>query len=299
MIDQVLDDPDVDGLSDEEAQSLFAGLDQLGLGLEHIFLAEGRAVLRVPRDLWPGAAVSALRNPPQLLSGKAAHTFLPEGADGAVVREAWFRCCERLWEEDVNLVRADLGEATANGIWWWGGPLDGRNPAPEIGSFSSRIKGGVVTDSDAFCGLARVCGLEPRRVDPYKGQKSYYSDRLAEVAELLGNHDVIIVHSGRPLECSLKGALDEKVWALEGLDQLLLRPLLEMLKGVDGWRLIVTAGAGASVEQRCFIKEPVPFLVAGSGVRADAHSGWNERTAATSARSLASGADIWRLLVRP
>lgn len=294
--DRVLETAEVPGLSEEEADELFSGLDRLGLGFSHHRQSGSRAVLEVPKSVWTWPSVRDLCHPPELLLGKPMLPFLPGGAAAAPIRTAWDGCCKLLSMEDVNLVRADLGETPANGVWWWGGPT-GESQWGDGGACALGLRGGLISDSMLLCGVARVCGMDARHVSAVKGQKSYYSDRLAEFAQLLGKQELIVVHAGRPAECGLRGALDEKVWALEGLDQWLLRPLVEMLMGVDAWRLVVSAGTMVSVEQRTHRTGPIPFLMAGSGVRADLNRTWNERTAGTGIQGPISGANLWRRLV--
>jgi len=291
-------DPAAGGAGAEEAAALFRLCDRPECGLAHHPLGGSRAVARVSREAWTADVVAQLQLPPWQVVDTVLVDLLPRGRAASTLREAWLAIRERLAEHEVNQVRVDLGENPATDIWWWGAPSDPAatlNPPP----FSSAVRGGVVTDSPMLAGLARLAGMEPRLVVADEGQRGYYDERLAQVAEMLSTHDLVIVHAARADRWSRRGAVDAKIRALEGIDQMLIGPLLEMIRGVGDWRVLVTSCFGASVAERRHIGDPVPVLLAGAGIEADEVTTWDEEQSAAGALRTFDGQRILAQLLGP
>ena len=84
--------------------------------------------------------------------------------------------------------------------------------------------------------------------------------------EALKDHDLVCVHVEAPDEASHEGRADEKVKALERIDEHIVGPLLEALPGYGDWRILVSPDHRTPLRTRAHAYGMVPFAVAGTGV---------------------------------
>ena len=90
------------------------------------------------------------------------------------------------------------------------------------------------------------------------------------------------VHVEAPDEASHEGRADEKVKALERIDEHIVGPLLEELPKHGEWRILVSPDHRTELATRAHAYGAVPFVVAGTGIPAKGQQSYDEPTAAAS-----------------
>lgn len=213
-----------------QSAELLAGLNQAlggparrwaaGAGSHHLLITGASDDLAAARDRAP--------RPPEQLIGRAWKRSLPRGAAGAALRALLERMADVLDEHPVNRVRTDLGENPANLGWLWGASPDQVLPAaPAAGA-----RGVILSDDFLLRGLAAVLGMECHRSLRGADERAFEKLRLT-AEEALGRSDLVYLHvavrSPDPVE---------RLCAVERLDQLVIKPLLERLPGHGSWRLL-------------------------------------------------------------
>jgi threonine synthase len=213
-----------------QSAELIAGLNQAlgnparrwaaGAGSHHILITGASDELAAAQDRAPKA--------PEQLVGRTWKRSLPRGAAGAALRALLERMADVLDAHPVNRVRADLGENPANLAWLWGAsPAGGLPDAPEGG-----VRGVILSDEFLLRGLAALQGMQCHRSLRGADERAFEKLRLT-ADEALGRSDLVYLHvavrSADPVE---------RLCAIERLDQLVIKPLLERLPGYGPWRLL-------------------------------------------------------------
>jgi 2,3-bisphosphoglycerate-independent phosphoglycerate mutase len=281
------------GADEEDAAALVQSCDRLSFdglafGLQHI--RRGEAVLRVSggaddrvsdsdaffRDRYP-----VLR--PQPLVGEAQAT--------AAAAEAWTRETMRiLAEHSVNASRLERGLPALNAITlkWWGRPR-------RVPTFAERhgLSGTFVAESAFLRGLARTIGLDALEAPETGDAASDLRTRLVLVAERLAAGDTFVfVHLKATDEAGHTKDPRVKQERIEELDAELGR------LPVDSAIVCVTGDHATPASPEVIHSgDPVPFVLAGPGVRADGVREFGELTCAAGILGHLRGPDMMPVLL--
>ncbi len=276
-----------------DAEALVAACDGLELeGLTFLLQHEwrGEAVLRIAGGADPRVtdtdAFFRARHPvlrPQPL--------VPEAGRTARAAEEWsLRVIELLEEHDVNRARAERGEPTFDVITlkWWGRP----QPAP---TFLERhgVTGAFVAGSAFLLGLAKAVGLEalevPETDDPagdLRGRIELAHERLDAGDTFVFLHVKSADAAGHTKDPERKRAMIETLdGALEDL------PIDRAIVCVTGDH------ATPAFPEVIHSGDPVPFVLAGPGVRADSVRSFGELDCAAGILGHLRGPDVMPVLL--
>ena len=227
---------------------------EVGHGHQHLALVRGAEVL--------DAACTA----PHDILDEPAEDYRPRGGGAKRLIEFMRRADAILTTHDVNVVRRDLGETPASGLWLWG-----QGVTPILQRFRQKygLRAALICDSDYGVGLAKLLGMTamPMTVGYDEGAAAYEATgRLAVRA--VDEHELTIVHMESPAVASHAGDPMSKRTALERIDAHVVRPLLARLETDDRWRVLVAADHAISTPRRTAVASPAPFVLAGTGVAA-------------------------------
>ena len=78
---------------------------------------------------------------------------------------------------------------------------------------------------------------------------------------MLTRNDFVFVHLEAPDECGHRGEAENKVKAIELIDEKILTPLYEEFKKYGDFRLLVMPDHPTPVSRRTHTHEPVPFVI--------------------------------------
>ena len=212
--------------------------------------------------LWKGGrkAFDGLETtPPHDILDQPVDPHLPSGPGGREVRG--------LMDEARSVLRARLpglaegGPAgQANAIWLWG---EGHKPQMPLLRERFGIRGVTVSAVDLIKGLGRCAGLETIDVPGATGDlETNYQGKVYAVLRALREVDFAFLHVEAPDEASHRGNLQEKIDAIERLDEEVLGVLR---KGLDKmkipYRLLVLPDHLTPLRIRTHADGPVPFLL--------------------------------------
>lgn len=201
---------------------------------------------------------------PHDITGLPAKDHLPGRSGSRLLRSLMIRSGQLLADHEINQVRSDLGENPANSIWLWG-----QGQAPTMPAFKDRfdLNGAVITAVDLLRGIAKLIGWQIIDVPGATGYiDTDYQGKGAAACEALDHYDLVCVHIEAPDEAGHSGDYEAKLQAIEQIDRHIVGPVLEKLKTFDQWRIMILPDHPTPVDVRTHTSQPVPFVIAGSGV---------------------------------
>jgi 2,3-bisphosphoglycerate-independent phosphoglycerate mutase len=218
--------------------------------------------------------------PPHDIPDKLVADHLPKGPGAELLIELMERSKPVFAGHPVNQERVARGEKPATQIWLWG---QGR--APAVPSFAREYgpRGAIVSAVDLVRGTGMLIGWH--RLDA-PGATGYldtdYASKGRTGIEALKAHDLVCVHVEAPDEASHEGRADEKVKALERIDEHIVGPLLDELPKHGEWRILVSPDHRTTLRTRAHAYGAVPFVVAGTGIPSKGQPSYDEAVAAAS-----------------
>jgi 2,3-bisphosphoglycerate-independent phosphoglycerate mutase len=217
--------------------------------------------------------------------------YLPSGPMGKPLAEIMNSARAVLADHPVNRARESAGKLPATDIWLWGqGKRPNLRPFREIyGKF-----GAMISAVDLVRGVGMLLGWT--RID-VPGATGYldtdYAAKGRYGVAALEEHDIVCVHVEAPDEASHEGKTDEKIRALERIDQYIVGPLHDALQRHGEWRMLITPDHRTTLRTRAHAYGPVPFALAGTGIAAQGQSHYDEPTADASPLAFDQG---WKLM---
>jgi len=200
----------------------------------------------------------AVTVPPHDIVGQPVAEYLPKGSDADLLMECIEQSRSVFANHPVNEKRVQDGKLPANSIWPWSG---GRKPALE--SFSEKFgrTGGVISAVDLLNGIARTAGMEIITVPGATGYLDTDYDAKARYAvQALERLDFVYMHVEAPDEAGHMGSVEEKVRAIERLDEVIGKIL-----DVPDLVVAVLPDHPTPIRIKTHTRDPVPFAVLGKG----------------------------------
>ena len=201
---------------------------------------------------------------PHDIPDKPVADYQPKGDGAAEAADLMRRARELLADHPVNVARRGEGRAPVSDIWLWG---QGRSTM--LPAFADRFgtRGAVITGVDIIRGLARCMGMDLIDVPGATGYlDTDYAGKGRAAVAALQDYDLVVVHVEAPDEAGHARDPAAKVEALERIDELVLAPLLEALKGHDEWRLLIAPDHPTPASHGMHCSEPPPYAFCGSDV---------------------------------
>jgi 2,3-bisphosphoglycerate-independent phosphoglycerate mutase len=229
--------------------------------------------------------------PPHDLTDRSVLDSYPRGPGSDLLNRLMGESVAVFADHPTNLRRRDAGKLPATNVWLWG-----LGSAPRLESFASRygIQGAMITAVDLLRGLAVLLGW--RRIE-VPGATGYtdtdYAAKGRHAVQALSETDLVCVHVEATDEASHEGDVQAKVKALEAIDRHIVAPVFEALKKHGQFRILVTPDHPTPLRIKTHSHGWVPWTIAGSGIKPDTATQYNETTSAASALAFAEG---WRLM---
>ncbi len=230
--------------------------------------------------------------PPHDIPDRPIAEHLPRGPGASLLIDLMERSRAVLADHPVNRRRVEAGERPATQIWLWG---QGR--APSLRPFHEVYgkRGAIISAVDLVRGVGVLLGWRRIDVPTATGYlDTDYAGKGAAAVAALADNDLVCVHIEAPDEASHEGKADEKVRALERIDEHIVGPLLEALERYPAWRILVSPDHRTTLSSRAHAYGMVPFALAGSGIPPRGQQAYDEKTAAASALVFERGHELMR-----
>lgn len=215
--------------------------------------------------------------PPHDILDQPISAHLPAGPGVERVIRIMDRARARIAGHAVNRQRRESGREPVTDIWLWG---QGR-PA-RLESFTSRFgpAAAVITGVDILRGMARLMGMKVIEVPGATGYiDTNYAGKGAAAVRALEELEMIVVHVEAADESAHMGNAEEKVKALERIDEAIVEPLLRKLRENAEWRILVAVDHPTPCTTRGHSAVPPLFAFAGTGIAAVERAPFTEAAA--------------------
>ena len=228
--------------------------------------------------VWHNAPKDYTLTPPHDILPKIIGPYLPMGGDSALLLKMMKESYDLLKDHPVNLKRKERGLRPANSIWLWG---EGRKPALTGFEEKYKIKGSVISAVDLVRGIGACAGMNVLIVPGVTGNvhTNYVGKARAALEELAKGRDFVYIHIEAPDEAGHRAELENKVLAIEKIDEEVVGSLLAGLEGED-FRIMVLPDHPTPLSLRTHTSEPVPFVIFDSGKQKDRQDVFTEKSAA-------------------
>ena len=221
--------------------------------------------------------------PPHDISGKVIGEHLSKHPNAekliAMMKESY----AFLMEHPVNKKRIAEGKRPANSIWLWG-----EGTKPSMASFKEKygLNGSIISAVDLLKGIAKCAGMNAPEVEGATGYIDTNFDGKAECAiEELKTHDLVYIHLEAPDECGHRNEPQNKVRAIELIDEKILGKVLPALEEYDDYKVMVLPDHPTPIVTMTHAGDPVPYMIYKKSAHKDSGvTTFTENTAKLSGR---------------
>ncbi|MGE3803806.1 MAG: cofactor-independent phosphoglycerate mutase [Gemmataceae bacterium] len=228
--------------------------------------------------------------PPHDVPDRPIANHLPKGPGSDLLRGLMEKSRGLFKDHPANAARTKAGKRTATQIWLWG---QGRAPSLQPFQQVYGKKGAIISAVDLVRGVGVLLGWTRIDVPTATGYlDTDYPAKGKAGIKALEDHDVVCVHVEAPDEASHEGKPDEKVKALERIDEHIVGPLLEALPKHGDWRILVSPDHRTPLRTRAHSHGHVPFAVAGTGIKPQGQSTYDEIVAAAAPTCFDKGHEL-------
>ena len=234
--------------------------------------------------------------PPHDILGKRIGEYLPEETK---LREMMEKSFDILDRHPINEKRREMGLNPANSIWFWGA---GTRPALDDFEEKTGKKGAMVSAVDLLKGIAVGTHMLNLDVEGATGglDTNYKGKAMAAVDSLTKDGaDVVYIHVEAPDEMGHQGSVENKVKAIEYLDDQVIRVVAEELKkrGED-FRMLIGPDHPTPISIRTHSKDPIPFMIYDSTKEMKGQKEYSEEAAKSTGLVLEHGHDLMGRLLQ-
>jgi len=237
-----------------------------------------------------GEGIRAACTPPHNITGKDVTEYLPKGDDAELLLELMNKSKPLFANHPVNKARVKAGDSPATQVWLWG-----HGPRPSLPLFkdSYGVSGAMISAVDLLRSLGLYLGLEVLQVPGITGWiDTDYAAKGRFAIDALARHDLVFVHVEAADECGHQGDYENKVKALERIDQDIVGPILNSEYAQKGeLRVLVCPDHPTPIALKTHSTEPSPFLAWGPGI-ASTGLKYNENQARVSKVYLDRGYEL-------
>ena len=247
-----------DDISTEEAEVLIKYIDEK-LGTDEFKFYPGVSYRHCL--IWKnGTTDLGKMTPPHDITGKVITEYLSDSENAKPLIDMMKKSYDLLKDHPINIARKKAGKGPANSIWLWG---EGTRPAFDSFEDVYGIKGGVVSAVDLIKGLGQCAKMDVAEVEGATGYIDTNFEGKAKAAlELLKKgDDLVYIHFEAPDECGHRNEPENKVRAIELIDERVLPILFEGLKEYDDYKILILPDHPTPIVTRTHASDPVPYLI--------------------------------------
>ena len=256
--EKIIIDHSADEITTAEADELIMAVEKaLGNALRHFHTGVSYRHCM----LWDGVEDDYPFTPPHDILGKRIKDYLPQGEIGekyhALMKASW----DILDKHPINEARRARGLKPANSIWFWS---PGKKPA--LPSFKEKwgIDGAVISAVDLIKGIGLCAKMRSIDVEGVTGNvhTNYDGKAQAAIDAFKEGFDYVYVHLEGPDECGHRAETENKVLSIELIDEKVLSPIYDYLKGCgEDFKIMLLPDHPTPIRLRTHTMEPVPFMI--------------------------------------
>lgn len=208
-----------------------------------------------------GTASLGKMTPPHDISGRVVGSHLSDSPNAAKLIAMMKESYDLLKDHPVNLKRIAEGKSPANSIWLWG---EGSKPALESFEKLHGVKGSIVSAVDLLKGIGICAGMNTPEVEGATGyiDTNFEGKAQAAVEEWKNGRDLVYIHLEAPDECGHRNEPQNKVRAIELIDERVLPIVLDYLENCgEDYKVMILPDHPTPIVTRTHASDPVPFMI--------------------------------------
>ena len=197
--------------------------------------------------------------PPHDISGRVIGEYLSKSENADELIAMMKKNYDFLMEHPVNKRRIAEGKRPANSIWLWG-----EGTKPSLPDFKAKygVDGSIISAVDLLKGIAKCANMAAPDVDGATGYIDTNFDGKADCAiEELKSKDFVYIHLEAPDECGHRNEPDNKVKAIEIIDEKILGKILPALEEYDDYKIMVLPDHPTPIVTMTHASDPVPYMI--------------------------------------
>jgi 2,3-bisphosphoglycerate-independent phosphoglycerate mutase len=210
--------------------------------------------------VWHEGRLELQLTPPHDISDRKIGAYLPQGNGAALLLDFMQRSQSLLNGHPVNESRKARGLRPANSIWLWG-----QGKKPQIDSFTAKyhLEGTVISAVDLIKGLGICAGLEVVEVPGATGNihTNFRGKADAAIDAFRRGSDFVYLHFEAPDEAGHRGELENKIKAIEKIDEVLGTILPELAKLDPHHNIMILPDHPTPLALKTHTADPVPCLI--------------------------------------
>lgn len=216
--------------------------------------------------------------PPHDITGKPIKDYIPKHPNAQKLYAMMVKSYDLLKDHPVNKARIEKGLRPANSMWFWGeGVRKSLTPFTE----KYGLKGSMISAVDLLKGIGKFTEMNVVNVEGATGylDTNFSGKAEAAIKELENGQDLVYIHVEAPDECGHRHEIENKVKAIEIIDEKILGPVLEALEKYDDYKIIILPDHPTPLALKTHTNDPVPFLIY---KKSEKHKGCNTFSEATA-----------------
>ena len=229
--------------------------------------------------------------PPHDISDRVVGPYLSKSENAAELVAMMKKSYDVLKDHPVNLKRVAEGKRPANSIWLWG---EGNKPI--LPSFESLygLKGSVISAVDLLKGIGISAGMSTPDVEGATGYIDTNFEGKAKCAleELESGKDFVYIHIEAPDECGHRNEPENKVRAIELIDEKVLAILLEGLEKYDDYKIMILPDHPTPIVTKTHARDAVPYMIYHKNAPVEGVETINEETARATGNFIEKGSEL-------
>lgn len=287
--DKIILDHSADEITTEEAKVLIEAIQEsLGDELHKFYPGVSYRHLLV----WDKGSKKVSLTPPHDILDQRIGAYKPTGDQSEHIWEMMKKSYDILNDHPINEMRRQRGLKPANSIWIWG-----EGSKPNLPKFKEKygVEGAVISAVDLIKGIGIGAGMTSIDVEGATGNvhTNYEGKAEAAIKYLIEeDKDFVYIHLEGPDECGHRNELENKIKAIEYIDQRIVGPVTEALesKGID-YKLMILPDHPTPVRLRTHTDDPVPYMIYESIVKNKVNEAiqYNENGASQSGYKIDKG----------
>lgn len=235
--------------------------------------------------------------PPHDISGRVIGEYLSNHPNAECLIEMMKESYELLKDHPVNKARIAAGKNPANSIWLWG-----EGTRPMLPDFESEfgVKGSVISAVDLLKGIGKCANMSTPDVEDATGyiDTNFEGKAEAAVKELQNGCDFVYIHVEAPDECGHRNEPENKVRAIELIDEKIMPIVLNELEKYDDYKVMVLPDHPTPIVTKTHASDPVPYLIYHKKAEVDSGvESINEETAKATGVFEENGPNIMRRFI--
>jgi 2,3-bisphosphoglycerate-independent phosphoglycerate mutase len=201
-------------------------------------------------------------------------------------------------DHPVNVARRARGLKPGNSLWLWG-----PGKKPQLPSFKEKwgLDASVISATDLIKGIAICAGMNSIDVEGATANvhTNYTGKANAAIEAFKNGSDYVYIHVEAPDECGHRAEIENKVLSIELIDEKILKPVYEYLKGCgEDFKIMVLPDHPTPLRIRTHTITPVPFFIYSSNNEQIGAKSFDEFSAEAMGNYVSDGYTLMDILVK-